>query len=58
MPLVDALPDSDRVRLLQWIASRKATDASAYKFVAPADDEFSREGESLAWDSDGWEEFH
>ncbi len=32
-----------------------ATDAPAYKSLPPTSAEFSSEEESLAWDSDGWE---
>lgn len=32
-----------------------ATDATAYKSLPPTSAEFSSEEESLAWDSDGWE---
>ena len=32
-----------------------ATDATAYKSLPPTSAEFSSEDESLAWDSDGWE---
>jgi hypothetical protein len=58
MPLVASLPDSERIRLLRWIASSRGTDASAYKAVPPTDEEFSGEDEPLAWEADGWEEFH
>jgi hypothetical protein len=57
MPLVASLPHSERIRLLRWIASPQGTDGSAYKVAPPTDDEFSGEDESLAWESDGWEEF-
>jgi hypothetical protein len=46
MPLVASLSDSERVRLLRWIALPRGTDASAYS-----------EDEPLAWDADGWEAF-
>jgi hypothetical protein len=58
MPLVASLPDSERIRLLRWIASPHGTDASAYRVVPPSDDEFSADDGSLAWEADGWEEFH
>ncbi len=58
MPLVASLPDSERMRLLRWIASPQGTDASAYIVAAPTDNEFSGDDESLAWEADGWEEFH
>ncbi len=58
MPLVTSLPDSERLKLLRWIASPRGTDASAYKVEPPTEQEFSGEEESLAWEADGWEEFH
>ena len=58
MPLVASLPDSERIRLLQWIASRHGPDASLYKVAPPNDAEFSGDDEPLAWEADGWEEFH
>jgi hypothetical protein len=58
MPLVASLSDSERIRLLRWIASPRGTDASAYRAAPPTDDEFSGEDEPLAWEADGWEEFN
>jgi len=55
MPIVAALPDSERIRLLRWIASPRGTDASAYRVAPPTDDEFSGDDEPLAWEADGWE---
>jgi hypothetical protein len=58
MPLVASLPESERIRLLQWIASPHGSGAaSAYRIAAPTGDEFSNDDESLAWEADGWEEF-
>jgi len=57
MPLVASLPDSERRRLLRWIALPHGDDAAAYG-AAPTDDEFSGEDEPLAWESDSWEEFY
>ena len=58
MPLVTSLPDSERIKLLRWNASPHGTDASAYKVAPPTDDELSSDDESLAWEADGWEDFH
>ena len=58
MTLVASLPDSERIRLLRWIASPRGTDASVYTVAPPIDDEFSGEDESLAWEGDGWEAFY
>jgi len=57
MPLVASLPDSERIRLLRWIASPHGTDASSYGVAPATDDEFSGDDEPLGWEADGWEEF-
>jgi len=36
MPLVASLPDSERIRLLRWIASPHGTNGSAYRVAPPA----------------------
>lgn len=58
MPLVATLPDSERIRLLRWIALPRGTDSSAYRVIPSTDDGFSGDDEPLAWEADGWEEFH
>jgi hypothetical protein len=58
IPLVASLTDSERARLLRWIASPGGTDASAYTAAPPTRDEFSGDEEPIAWEADGWEEFH
>jgi hypothetical protein len=58
MPLIASLPDSERLRLLRWIASTRGTGTSAYIVAPPTDEEFSGDDESLAWEAGGWEEFH
>jgi hypothetical protein len=58
MPLVAFLPDSERIRLLRWIASPHGSDVSSYKVAPPTDEEFSGNDEPLAWEVAGWEEFH
>ena len=58
MPLVASLPDSERARLLRWIASPRGVDASVYRVAPPTGDEFSGDDEPLAWEADGWDEFH
>jgi hypothetical protein len=58
MPLVASLPVGERIKLLRWLTSPRGTDASAYNFAPPTDDEFSGEDEPLAWEAGGWEEFH
>ena len=57
MPLVASLPDSERVRLLKWIASPRDTNGSAYRVAPPAREEFSSDDEPLAWEAEGWDEF-
>ena len=57
IPLVASLPDSERMRLLRWIASPYGPDASSHSVAPPNDDEFSGDDEPLAWEADGWVEF-
>ena len=57
-PLVATLPESERIRLLRWIALPRGTDASAYKAAQPTDDEFRGGDEPLAWESDDFAAFH
>jgi hypothetical protein len=57
MPLVASLTDSERLRLLRWIAWPHSTDASAYRAAPATRDEFSGDDEPLAWEADGWDEF-
>jgi hypothetical protein len=49
--LVASLPDSERMRLLKWIAA-------PYKLAPTTRDEFSGDEEPLAWEADGWDDFH
>jgi hypothetical protein len=58
IPLVASLTDTERIRLLRWIASPHGTDASVYAAAPPAGDEFSGDDDPIAWEADGWEEFH
>jgi hypothetical protein len=57
MPLVASLTDSERIRLLRWLASPRGTDASGYTAAPPTSEEFSDEEDPLAWEADGWEAF-
>jgi len=57
MPLVASLPDSERARLLRWIALPQGADALACGVARPPADEFSGDDEPLAWEADGWEAF-
>jgi len=57
MPLVASLPDSERIRLLRWIASPHGANGSAYRVAPPAREEFSSDDEPLAWEAEGWDEF-
>jgi hypothetical protein len=58
MPLVASLPDDERIKLLRWLTAPRRADNSAYRVAPPTDGEFSDGDESLAWEADGWEEFH
>ena len=53
MPLVASLSDSERVKLLRWIAAPHGSDASAYRAVPPTRDEFDGADEPMAWEADG-----
>ena len=57
IPLVASLTDTERIRLLRWIASPRGTDASVYAAAPPTSDEFSGNDDPLAWEADGWEDF-
>ena len=58
MPLVASLPDSERIKLLRRIASPRHDDVSAYLAAPPTSYEFSGDDEPIAWDAEGWDEFH
>ncbi|MCC6588344.1 MAG: hypothetical protein IT168_16750 [Bryobacterales bacterium] len=55
VPLVDALPPEERVRLVRLITRSLNSDSAIYAARPPAGDEFSTDDEPLAWDSEGWE---
>lgn len=55
LPLVVSLPATERLRLLRLIASL-GSDASMYKSMPAARDEFSADNEPLTWDVEGWED--
>lgn len=59
MPLVEALPLEERLRLMRLIALRSGTgveDMLAYLAHPPGPDELDSDEEQLAWESDGWED--
>ena len=60
-PLVQKLPHDEQLRLAK-LAMRAASmiegDAVAYAVVPPALDEFSSDETGLAWDAEGWDDFH
>ena len=55
MPLVMSLSDSEREKLLRWIAAPHGSDASAYRAAPPTRDEFDGEDQRVAWEADGWD---
>ena len=57
MPLVASLSDSERVKLLRWIAAPHGSDSTAYRAAPLTRDEFSSEDEPMAWDAEGWDQF-
>jgi hypothetical protein len=56
LPSVVSLTPQERVRLLRLIALPQGADASVYRSLPPASDEFSAEEEPLAWEAEGWED--
>ena len=55
-PLVDCLLSDDRLRLLRFIsAGLAANDRDLYHALPPRNEEFSSDGDPLAWDAEGWE---
>ena len=54
VPLVEALPPEERVRLLRLITKPRSDDSTIYTAVPPTSEEFSSNEEALAWDSEGW----
>jgi hypothetical protein len=56
LPLVACLPTEERRRLIRLIVSQPgANDSDTYRVLPPAQQEFSRDDDPLAWDSEGWE---
>jgi hypothetical protein len=55
IPLVAFLTDNERIRLLRWIASPRASDASVYAAAPPNTDEFSSDDDPIARETDVWE---
>ena len=52
IPLVASLTDTERIRLLRWIASPHGSDASVYAATPPNTDE---DDDPIAWETDVWE---
>ncbi len=60
LPLIAKLAHDQRVRLAKlalYAAASEDADAAAYRAAPPSADEFSDEGDPLAWEGEGWEEF-
>jgi hypothetical protein len=55
LPLIAKLSSVERRKLFRLI-QKVGNDVEAYRAVPPAQDEFSSEEDTLAWDSDGWED--
>ena len=56
LPLVACLTQGERLRLLRLIVVRpEMDDASVYRALPPAREEFSSDSDPLAWDAEGWE---
>jgi len=58
LPLVASLTEKERIKLLRRIAAPHGGDASAYRATPPTGDEFSGDDKPIAWDAEGWDEFH
>ncbi len=56
IPLVASLTETERIRLLRWIASPHGSDAPVYAAAPPNTDEFSGDDDPIAWEADGWED--
>jgi len=55
-----SLTAEERTRVLSAAIGRvrrAGSDADMYRAVPPSADEFSTEGDPLAWDAEGWDEF-
>ena len=54
-----SLTAEERARVLSAAirGMRCGSDADAYRAVPPSAEEFSTEGDPLAWDAQGWDEF-
>ena len=56
LPLIAALPVTERVRLLRLLTGRPNSEADrAYDAQPVGPDEFSADYDPLSWDADGWE---
>lgn len=57
LPLVKHLTLSERARLIRLIGASSEDDASAYRAMPVAREEFASDEDPLAWDAEGWENF-
>ena len=56
LPLIAALPVTERVRLLRLLTGRPNSEVDrAYEAQPVGRDEFSTDTDALSWDADGWE---
>jgi len=55
LPLIAKLSSAERRKLFRLI-QKVGSDVEAYRAVPPAQDEFSSDEGTLAWDGDGWED--
>ena len=55
LPLIAKLSSAERRKLFRLI-QKVGSDVEAYRAVPPAQDEFSSDEDTLAWDADGWED--
>jgi len=55
LPLIAKLSSAERRKLFRLI-QKVGSDVEAYRAVPPAQDEFSSDEDTLAWDGGGWED--
>jgi hypothetical protein len=56
LPLVACLPPKERMRLLRFIEATLEAEETVYRTFPTARDEFVTDGETLAWDAEGWDD--
>ncbi|MBM3795135.1 MAG: hypothetical protein FJW31_13940 [Acidobacteria bacterium] len=55
VPLIAALTPQERARLFRLIAKPQSDDARLYRAIPATEQEFSADGELVAWEGEDWE---